>query len=192
MTNSPLSILDLRDIVEPPPVGWWPLSPSAGVLVGLWLLALGLVAWQLRRRYRANAYRRAALRELEEVRRVFASAGKSGAAPGGGTRPTGTRSGQPTNWSRVSELLKRTALAAFPRTEVARLNGAEWVRWLNATGHGAAFVGPPARLLADAAYDQPPPDPGELEELIEQAAGWIRRHRVPPRSGPSSTPPTAS
>ena len=106
MNPDPASLANLRDIVTPPPVPWWPPAP------GWWFLlsALGLIAvlvavhgW---RRWRADAYRRAALRELCAAESVAS----------------------------IAELLKRAALAASPRTQVASLTGSAWVKWLAETG----------------------------------------------------------
>ena len=62
------------------------------------LVAAGLAAAAIARRHRRNAYRREALRELEEA-----------------------------DAADISAILKRTALVAFPREQVASLSGAAWM-----------------------------------------------------------------
>ena len=93
--DDPTSLQNLRDIVEPAPVPWWP--PAVGwwillVVVAAFAVWLASRAW---RRRHANAYRRAALKELRSA----------------------------TNPVEIAEILKRTALCAFPRTAVASLSG---------------------------------------------------------------------
>ena len=93
----------LRDIVEPAAVSWWP--PAVGWWFVFALLAIGLIIVFVKtwKRWNANAYRRAALAELDVA----------------------------SNDAAVVELLKRTAICASDRTEVGSLTGAQWCRWLS-------------------------------------------------------------
>ena len=101
-TNDPASLDRLHDIVTPPPVSWWP--PAPGWYVGSALLFLSVLLLLIRFgcRYHANAYRRAALRELQELE-------------------------QASRWPELAALLKRVALSAFPRSKVASLTGESWI-----------------------------------------------------------------
>ena len=104
--QDPASLVNLRDIAEPPPVPWWP--PAAGWWVVFAFVAVGLVvsaykAWQ---RWKANAYRRAAIVELNGA----------------------------TNDAEIVEILKRTAMCADTRAHVGSLSGAEWCDWLAESG----------------------------------------------------------
>ena len=101
--NDAADLSRLHDIVEPSPVAWWPLAPGWYGLITLTALALGYLLLQAWSRWRANAYRREALRELEGADSVAA----------------------------VSELLRRTALASTPRSTLAALTGSEWPLWLS-------------------------------------------------------------
>ncbi len=147
-TQGVTSLVDLLDRLilppEPAPVpmtpetaGWWILG--AVLLVGLgWVLRRGIADWQ------ANAYRRAAVRELDTV-------GEDPAA--------------------IAAIMRRTALAAWPRDEVAGLTGEDWVTFLRDSGD---FPERMARTLAQAPYT-----PGiEADEGLSLAAeAWIRHHR---------------
>jgi len=128
MTNDLASLDRLQDIVTPPPVPWWPPAPGWYVLGALLfiLLALGLVVWL--QRYRANAYRREALRELDalEAKR---------------------------QWPELPVLLKRVALTAFPRAEVASLTGDSWIAWLNQRGGGTEVSPELAQMLTEKVYN---------------------------------------
>lgn len=154
--ESLISLLgELRDITEPAPVSMWPETPAWAVL-GL-LTALGL-AFGLRaflRHRAATAYRRAAQAEL---------AGLS-AALGAGSAPA---------LARLDILLRRTALTAFPRAEVAALTGSEWIGFLDRTG--GAFA-PHADAMLAAPYAPRPPrfdGPG----VRAAARDWIRHHHA--------------
>ena len=81
----------------------------------------------------------------------------------------------------LPELVKRTALAAFPREEVASLSGIEWLQFLDRTGHTDAFTRGRGRLLAELAYDPQviaPLDAAAVEELFSVIRRWIGRHPV--------------
>lgn len=149
-TAPPPNLVDLMDRLieprEPAPVSLMPETAGWAVL-GVAMLAALL--WGVRRlalRRRANAYRRAALAALDR-------AGDDPAA--------------------IAAILRRTALAAWPRERVAGLAGAEWLRFLDATGGAGAFSEPPGDALARAPYAEHAPVPG----LKAVAARWVRRHR---------------
>jgi len=144
-----VDLLDrLAEPLEPAPVSMAPQTAGWTVLTVVLALVLAWLAWRWVQRWRANAYRRAALAELD-------AAGDDPAA--------------------VADILRRTALVAWPRDRVASLSGADWLRFLNATGGGGFLKGPGA-ALASAPYrsDAAAPAPG----LGALAARWVRRHRV--------------
>jgi hypothetical protein len=148
MSPDPAALSNMRDIALPPPVAWWPPQPGwwlvlAGVLV---LLGFGM-AWVIRR-YRANAYRRAALRALSQT------------AP-----------------EALGALLKRTALAAAPRTAVAGLTGDQWAEFLDHTG---GFPRVAHATLNQAALNPARQiDAASLQQARAATRHWIRGHRIP-------------
>jgi hypothetical protein len=144
-----VDLLDrLAEPLEPAPVSMAPQTAGWTVLTVVLALVLAWLAWRWVQRWRANAYRRAALAELD-------AAGDDPAA--------------------VADILRRTALVAWPRDRVASLSGADWLRFLDATG-GGGFLDGPGAALASAPYrsDAAAPAPG----LGALAARWVRRHRV--------------
>lgn len=145
-------LLDLlHEIVPPEAVSWLPQT-SGWLILGAWLAAIiviGLRHWlALRRR---NRYRRVALAELDRI------AG----------RADGTAAD-------VALLVKRTALAAYPRERVASLSGAEWAAFLSSSTGDDPVVAGGAEPIASAAYRAD----AYSGPLIEPARRWIRMHRA--------------
>jgi len=149
-------LAQLHPLREPALIGWWPPAPGWWVLLALALLSLAGLAWALLRRYRAGAYRRRALRQLEAIRRDFQGGGSSAECV-----------------ARTNALLKSVALRAYPRPEVAPASGRAWLDFLN---HSAArkpefeeaFLHAPYEV--NAAIDH--------QRLHEAAAHWIQCHEV--------------
>ncbi len=134
------SLANLRDIVTPPPVPWWPPAPGWWLVLMLLALFAALMALRGWRRWRANAYRRIALRALRQADSVAS----------------------------VAEILKRAALMAAPRTRVAALSGSAWVKWLTRTGRRT--VPPAVRqILTTGIYRAAgPASAGELAAFAAQ------------------------
>lgn len=149
MTDDPGSLDRLHDIVTPPPVPWWPPAPGWYAVGAAALALLAFAAWKAVAHWRRNRYRRAALRELDRL------------------PPTGAA---------VAALLKRTALAAYPRAEVASLTGPAWLAFLNRTGGTDAFTTGPGAALGDAEYTAHPP--AADARLFDLARAWVRDHRA--------------
>ncbi|MEP5516176.1 MAG: DUF4381 domain-containing protein, partial [Bauldia litoralis] len=72
-------------------------------------------------------------------------------------------------------ILRRTALAAFPRHDVAGLQGDAWLAFLDASYPGSGFSDGPGAVIARAPYEPAADAPG----LAALATDWIRRHRSP-------------
>ncbi|MFC6688894.1 DUF4381 domain-containing protein [Jhaorihella thermophila] len=140
-------IAQLVPPAEPPPVSMMPQTAGWAVLGAAALAGLGFLAWRMWRTWRANAYRRAALRAL----------GQAGGDP-----------------AAIAEILRRAALAAYPRRDVAGLIGEDWLAFLDETGPEAVFAHGPGRVLAIAPY-RPVEDGGPALRAIAET--WIRRHR---------------
>jgi len=152
MNTDPTSLNRLHDLVPPPEVGWWPLAPGWYVLSGIALLLLLYFAHRTWRTWQANAYRRAALREL-------------------GTLEDATA---------IAELLRRTALAIAPRSVIAKSTGPDWLAWLSAQCPEAMPEAVGAQLTQDI-YTQTL-DKGSIQPLREYTSRWITCHRTAPNS----------
>lgn len=144
--RSVTTLIDLLDqLAEPAEPAPVSMMPET---IG-WAVLVALVGWlvvRTVRRRRANAYRREALA-------LLAGAGDDARA--------------------IAPILRRTALAAYPRERVASLSGAAWLAFLDRTGGGPGFRSGPGKALVSAPYrDAERETPG----LGALAAGWVRRH----------------
>lgn len=140
---------NLNDIIAPEPVSLLP--QTAGWIVLGFVLIASLTAWVVlaRRRYRRNTYRREALELLDA------------------TPPQA-----------LPALVKRVAIAARPRTEVAALTGDSWLDFLDRSYGGDGFSNGPGRALATLSFAPAAPDARVPDELHDLVALWIRKHRV--------------
>lgn len=130
--------LPLKDLHLPPEISGWP--PAPGWLVLLAILAAGLV-WLLYRswlRWHAGKPRRAALRQLAQLKRAYQEGG---------------------NIQRLSidlsELLRRAMLAYAPRSEVAGLSGERWLAWLDQGMDEKAFTDGAGKMIESLPYRNP-------------------------------------
>lgn len=156
--KDPSTSLDrLHDVVSPPEIGWFPLAPGWYV-VGAALVALLIIfAFRMWKNWQANAYRRAALRELERAPDV----------------------------STVATILRRAALVVAPRSLVAGKTGDAWVDWLGSV-YPDPMPDQVRHQLAIGIYGRPDAD-GDVETLRRYADQWIRNHQQPPHFLESSS-----
>lgn len=145
-----VELLDqLRPMAPPPAISMLPQTVGwLGVLVVLVCTTVWGVrrAWRL---WRDNAYRRAALAELDRLL------------------------DDPTN---IAILLRRTALSAFPRPSVAALRGAAWLDFLDSSYGGHGFSQGVGQVLTTAPYLSKSQANPDLTTLAHQ---WLRQHRRP-------------
>lgn len=152
--NLPALLERMHDLAMPEPIAWLPQTDGWWLLLG-WLfalMALGLIKWFAYRR--RNRYRREALASLAELLHTDKDEREVTAG--------------------VAELVKRTALAVYPRSEVAGLYGDAWAAFLIRTAGGDPVIEATAGKLASAAYA---PDIN-LAEIAPCAERWIRRHHA--------------
>ncbi len=148
----------LQPLRTPDPVAWWPPAPGWWFLLLLALLLVGLAALWLWRRYRKNAYRRAAARQMDLLLLAYREDGD-----------------QLRYLQRVNALLKSVALQAWPAASVAAMSGQDWLDFLNRELRGGATFDP---ALAGAHY-RPGASLADPEALAPVAKRWIRSHRSP-------------
>jgi hypothetical protein len=162
--TSPDALKDLADIVLPDPVSWYPQAWGWKVLAGALLVAALALAVRWARRFVANRYRREALEEC-----ALLAADLDG------------ESRRPAALGEMAVLLKRTALSAWPRGEVASLSGQGWIDFLRRHGGRARVDEPIGRLLGAAEYEPgslASMSPGDAHACARAVRDWIECHRV--------------
>lgn len=145
--SDPADLSNLRDLALPTEVSLWPTAPGWWIVAAAGLAAAAIVAAAAVARYRRNAYRREALHRLDTV------------------DPAG-----------ISTVLKRAALAAWPREQVASLTGAAWLAFLDRTGRTTAFTGGAGRHIEALAFGGAI-DTATVDAARAAARAWVRGHR---------------
>ncbi len=144
------SLVDLLNMLEPAPepspISMAPQTWGWAALAILLLIVLFAAVSVVRKHRRANAYRRAALEELSVPDIPSA---------------------------KIAEVLRRTALAAYPRDQVAGLYGEEWVKFLNQSSDLNTLNQELSHALTEAPYKATPSN----EDLRQMARQWVRSHK---------------
>lgn len=141
----------VHDIVMAEPVSWTPQTGAWWVLLG-WLIAVvGMSAIKYVQYRRRNRYRREALAELGRIDTSSASAA-----------------------TEVASVIKRTALVAYARKDVASLYGATWAKFLVDSAGNDSLIRSSAATIADAPYR-----PGiDANDILKPAKRWVKVHRA--------------
>jgi hypothetical protein len=158
-----VALQKLADVSVPPPVSWIPQTWGWAVLTTGLLALIGWLAVRGLRRYRASRYRREGLGGLARIEARLADGSQRDEA-----------------LAAIPELLKRVALAAWPRTEVASLSGEPWIAFLRAHGGARGFSAAAARLLDDLEYRSrgPTMSADEASVVTKAVRNWIEDHVV--------------
>ena len=149
----------LHDIHLPAAIGLWPLAPGWYGLIGLVLVSVVagiLLGWRWLRR---GQIKREALRLIAEIEKIYQAQPQS----------------QLTS-AALNELLKRVALAYFPRDRVAGLHGKDWLNFLQATSKQLDFSAQGEALICG------PYQPTQLQDLgpvFVLARRWIAQRERP-------------
>ncbi|OBT07949.1 hypothetical protein A9264_05635 [Vibrio sp. UCD-FRSSP16_10] len=139
----------------PNPISWLPNAPGWYLLVALLICFAVYRGYRLIRQYQVNAYRRLALAELERLK------------------------SQPDGFRHLPQLLRKTALCAYPRCDVAPLLGSQWEAWLDLQCKNSHFANEFKGVLASIAYSPNSMiDEHQTIQLIELSAHWIKHHEV--------------
>jgi hypothetical protein len=147
--------LPLRDIIAPLEQGWWPPAP------GWWLvaaIALFLVGWLVKVlvkffTYEYSALRKAALRELANLPQQEGINDRHFA-------------------EQISALLKRVAIVRYTEQQPARLNGEDWLAFLDQSDSSQIFSQSGGRALLEVQYQASASL--NRNELLDAARAWIK------------------
>ncbi len=152
-------LASLHPLREPELIGWWPLAAGWWILLAIVLLALIAAGVYALKRYRANAYKRKALQQLELMWTLYQG------------NSDGARFLSDTN-----ALLKSVALRSFGAPLVAAVSGQKWLDFLHLTMAGKARF---ADEFASAAYVDKLPAL-DMQHTYDTASTWIKLHRLQP------------
>ena len=156
-SSSPLQ--ELRDVHLPDPISLWPPAPGWWILSGLIVMGAVVFLW-IRIYRRRTQVRRLAMTELDAIKQHYDT----------------HRNDQ---WlvQRLSAIVRRYAMATFPRTEVAGLVGISWLQFLDQTGRTNQFTDGVGHLLRSGPYRPEVTVPvAELLLLVER---WIQHASLP-------------
>ena len=145
--NLPQLIDLLEPVPEPEAISMVPQTAGWIWLALAVLAGIALAAWRFYLWRKKTAYRREALAALATC----------------GDDP-----------HQLADLLRRTALTAYPRAEVASLHGRDWLAFLDKTYGGNAFLDGPGQCVADTPYRRQV----ETSGLAPVVRKWIRTHRT--------------
>jgi hypothetical protein len=154
---NPSAALDLRDIHAAPAPPFWPPAPGWWLLAVIVLIALVVLATWAWRRYRRYRYERQILLEVERLSDCYSDDNISCFI------------------TDISTLLRRVAIRRYSRAEVASLTGADWLRFLDATGGAGRFANGVGQILETGPY-QPVLNDVPAEELLSLARRWISKN----------------
>ena len=165
MPASTLPLKELRDVHLPDPISLWP--PELGWWIVFGLVVTGVIVFLWMRAYRRRTKaRRLAMAELSVVKQHY-----------------GTH--QDDQWvvRRLSEIVRRYAMATFPRTEVAGLVGISWLQFLDRTGRTNQFSEGAGHLLSSMPYR--PHVHAPAADLVSLVEHWIQHVSPPARRNTS-------
>ena len=150
--------LQLRDIHLPAAPDFWPPAPGWWLLAGLSLILTATAGFVLWRRLRLHRQRQRILAMLDRL-----ETGSAGEAT-------------PELLAQLSDLIRRLALARFPRHEIASLTGDDWLRFLDDSGGDGRFSSGPGQVLAQGPYMRELPDAVDSRALTRLVRQLIRRN----------------
>lgn len=157
-----------EEIYLPDAIAWWPHTIGWQILLAGMLLWISRIVYKNAKGWRRNRYRRLALKHLNAVQAASAV--------------------QQRALTQLPELLKATALQAYPRDEVAQLSGSAWLELLDDKCSGSAFDSDLGQHLLTLAY-QPEHcwqiDKANAHKLIEMCRRWIKCHKADARVVPN-------
>lgn len=157
-----METLPLRDIHLPDPISWWPPAIGWWIVSVAAVLLIATAVWLIRR-WRQVTVAKLALRELDALQKD-------------------STLGMTEKLRRLSILLRRAGLSAYPREDVAGLTGEDWLEWLDRPLGTPRFSRGVGRALLDAPYR--PVGDADMDRLIALCRDWLKalpRTVVPPR-----------
>ena len=148
---------NLRDIHLPEAIEAWPPAP------GWWILGFCLIAlvvftiWKIWQKYQQKHLLRVSLATIAKLQQEFAN-----------------HQDQQVLIKQYSNLLRRIALARFPRQRVASLTGSNWLNFLDDSVDMKLFNSDAGKLLLNAPYQRSTDEFSYLDDLSRAVELWIK------------------
>lgn len=150
----------MNELVLPKGVSWLPQTLGWQILLFVLLLMIALRLASSLLSWYHNRYRSAALSELDSLN---------------------SRADRAELALRLPELLKSTALQAYPREIVAPLSGESWLAFLNNASPAPCFQDSIGQLLIRLSYqnvDEACLSDTELDAVYAEVRRWIQMHQT--------------
>lgn len=151
-------LAQLRDIHLPLPIETWPPAPGWWLLVFAGIVAVLAALYWLWRSFKANTYRRDAIRQLDAILQAYESHGELRRY-----------------LEAYQRLLKRVALTRYDRELVASLSGEAWVAFLDKCTDSMEFSIGEGQVLITGNYMLEPQ--ADIQKLNALGRFWIRKHQ---------------
>ena len=169
--------VELRDIQDLDPIGWWPIAPGWLIVMALCLITLILLILLIRHLvlFPPGSWRGEARKQIARLQRDLKTGDCKGVA------------------AELSELLRRVAILQLGRSGHASLTDREWLHCLSSLDRRGYDWEAQGSLLLTLPYAPPGDEPGreKLHELLKATTSLVahcgKRHwqwiRLPGRGG---------
>ncbi len=155
MQANPSLLKQLKDIHMPKAIGIWPLAPGWWIVIGIVMLILiATIYFILKRRGKITA-KKLALQQLYALEEEYSA---------------------DTNTNLLSDLailLRRAAIAYYPRSNIAKLHGEKWLAFLDETSKSKRYTQGVGRALLHGPYAASYED--DLTPIFSLVKSWIKR-----------------
>lgn len=146
----------LKDIHYPKAISFWPLATGWYLVIAVFFACLLIGLFIYLRHLKKTAMRRKILRKISDMRQQLSDHDKN-------------------FFEELSILLKRAALYAFPREEVASLYGESWLKFLDRTFNNTqAFTQGVGKILGTAPYQNH--YDFQREEFFSLIEAWVKKN----------------
>lgn len=150
----------IEEIYLPETISWWPQTLTWKILTAVLIIFLLRTLYIKYRDWQNNAYRREAISTLQTIQK---NAGSDAQV-----------------LSQIGPTLKRAALVAYPRRDVASLTGQRWLAFLDNSAEKALFCNQHGKHLLLLSYQAPDKwqlAPRQIESLFTACHEWLELHQ---------------
>ncbi|MES2623906.1 MAG: DUF4381 domain-containing protein [Pseudomonadota bacterium] len=170
-------LAQLADIHLPGEVSFWPPAPGWWMLAGVLLLTIALIGRYYYLQGQTRRRMNSAMFELDQAYRTWQEKSQ--------TEADRNQAGLDLLYS-FNAILKRVALVYYPQTDVAKLTGTTWLRFLDGADNNTDFSEGVGKVLSDGTYR--PVFSADVDGLYSVVRQWVmRRYLKPQTKNPATT-----